>query len=138
MKPLILLCLVVPLLACTEPAPKQAPSTIVKNFYSALQTSNLDSALGAYDEAFFATRTRDEWRAYLQNLGPLEKFELNSKQSDTRFSGRFFIYQFYTQYKKGKAREIMTLFLPNGSDTIRIVGHKISIDDKKRLSNLQD
>lgn len=121
-----MLCLASWLAACSDPPPKVAASEVVKNFYQALVDSKVQTALQAYDERFFANKSKQEWQNYLQELGHLKKFDLNTKQADTRFSGKFYIYQFYTQYDKGKAREVMTLFLPNGSDTIRIVGHKIN------------
>lgn len=117
-----LLCL---LSACIAPKPQEDVSSIVNQFYTALSQGDYSRAMNYYSPDFFHNQTQEAWLDTLKSLGKIEVVEVIRRQADTRFSGKFYIIEFHTRHQGKPARETLTLVLPNQSDQIKIVGHKL-------------
>lgn len=118
------------LTACTPSAPSdEVVEQKGQQFFTALKNDQFDQALDMYSKEFFAMRPREEWKALLQklrkDLGPMQSFELKRKQSDLRYSGAFFIFEYSTMYGTEKAWETVTFFTPVNSEEVRVFGHHI-------------
>jgi hypothetical protein len=100
-----------------------------QEFFQALQAKDFERALGYYAAEFFQGRPREQWKEYLidvqRKLGDLQGFELKRKQGDTRYSGKFFIYEYSVVYANAKAWETVTFFVPVGGSDVLVFGHQI-------------
>ncbi len=99
--------------------------------FQAWQRGDYDAVLAEYDETFFQGRSRAQWRKHLEDLlaerGPLREWHLRRSQADSRFSGKFFIYEYETVHDGNKRlHHLMTFLWPVDEDTIKLVGHKIT------------
>ncbi len=99
--------------------------------FKALQAEDYDAALAQYDEGFFRTQSpqawRDELKALIAERGPLREWHLRRSQADTRFSGKFFLYEYTTVHAGNKRlHHLMTFVWPVNDDQIRLLGHKIT------------
>jgi len=99
--------------------------------FKALQAEDYDAAVALYGEGFFKTQTREGWRDKLQALqaerGPLREWHLRRSQADTRFSGKFFLYEYTTVHDGNKRlHHLMTFVWPVNEDDIQLLGHKIT------------
>ena len=97
----------------------------------ALQSSDVEKIIAHYDENFYVTRSPQQWREELTALfsqhGKVARISMRNKQADTRFSGKFYIYQFDTLHDNDKrARHTLTIIRPvNEPEQVVIVGHQI-------------
>lgn len=103
----------------------------VNKLFSSLQAKDFDTALTFYSEDFYKGIPREAWKLRLQKfievMGPIESFKIRKSQADTRFSGKFFIFQLETLHEGGKkARHIVTYILPVDGGDVKLVGHKIT------------
>lgn len=119
------------LASCDRPLPDLDLTPQINKLFSALQANDIDTALSMYSDEFYKGIPRPVWQAQLQkfneHMGVMESFRIRNKQSDTRFSGRFFVYQIETVHQgEKKARHILTYILPNDGSDVRLVGHKIT------------
>jgi len=99
--------------------------------FTALQQGDYDAALAQYDEGFFQGRSRAQWRTRLQTVlaerGPLREWHLRRSQADTRFSGKFFIYEYETVHDGNKRlHHLMTFLWPVDDNQLKLMGHKIT------------
>lgn len=118
------------LAACEEQGPSEMQvEKIGTQYFEAIKNKNFDQAVNLYAEEIFATRSRDQWHADLETnaktMGDLQRYELKNAQSDTRFSGKFYILEYKTFYTKDIAWEILTMVNPVNSNEIKLLGHKI-------------
>lgn len=118
---------------CTQHASVAAVDPIAKEFFEALKNGDLDKAMSMYSEDFFARYPQETWRQRLQRLtaelGPIKSYSFRNKQADTRYSGKFYIYQYDTIHEGGsggqRAKHTVTFIQPVDSDDIKLVGHRI-------------
>jgi len=99
--------------------------------FRAMQAGDYDAVLAQYDEGFFKTQTREGWRdklkATMDERGPMTAWHLRRSQADTRFSGKFFLYEYETVHDGDKRlHHLMTFVWPVNDDEIRLLGHKIT------------
>ena len=116
---------------CNKPMPDMNLEPEINKLFTAIQAADFETALGMYSDEFYKGIPKEYWRAQLvkfnELMGPMERINIRSKQVDTRFSGKFFIFQLDTIHKdQKKARHIVTFVLPVDGGDIKLVGHKIS------------
>ena len=120
------------LLACT---PGTAPNTrtavtLGTQFYDAMKQGNIDQALDYYAEEFFAMRSREHWRTYLEDInkkvGALQSYKLAKLNADTRYRGKFFILEYRNIHEHGKTWETLTMVHQVKTNELRLIGHKIT------------
>ncbi|WP_455222298.1 hypothetical protein [Kaarinaea lacus] len=127
----LLLILALVLSGCDAPMPNLDLKPEVNKLFSSLQAKDFDTALTYYSEDFYKGIPREVWRLRLQKfievMGPIESFKIRKSQADTRFSGKFFIFQLESRHEGGKkARHIVTYILPVDGSDVKLVGHKIT------------
>jgi hypothetical protein len=103
----------------------------VNELFVALGQNDIEKAMSFYPDEFFKAYPREYWQARLQefnkHMGTMESYRIRTKQADTRFSGKFFVFQLETIHKdKRKARHIVTFVLPVDGGDVKLVGHKIT------------
>jgi len=100
-----------------------------RQYFVDLQANNLDQVLEYYADDFFKLHPKPVWRDRLNKLlekfGPIDVISLANKQADTRFSGKFFIYQYNTIHGKKRIKHILTWVLPVDGGKLKLVGHMI-------------
>jgi hypothetical protein len=117
--------------ACDAPMPNLDLKPEVNKLFSSLQAKDVDTALTFYSEDFYKGIPREAWKLRLQQflevMGPIESVKIRNSQADTRYSGKFFIYQLETRHQgEKKARHIVTYILPVDGSDVKLVGHKIT------------
>jgi len=117
--------------ACGPPPDDTEVDKVVKNLIAAFQQGDIDKIMTFYGKDFYKNRDPEEWRRELTGLfskyGKVHSFGMRNKEADTRFSAKFYIYQFDTIHDNHKRiKHILTLIRPvNDSDRIVVVGHLI-------------
>ncbi|NOZ54568.1 MAG: hypothetical protein GXP08_15785 [Gammaproteobacteria bacterium] len=116
---------------CSGPMPTFDLEPTANKIFNALQAQDVDTALSYYSDDFYEVIPKSQWRHRLtlfeEKVGPIEGFRLRKKQADTRFSGKFYIYQYETTHKGNKkARHILTFIHPFDGDEVKLVAHKIT------------
>jgi hypothetical protein len=116
---------------CNAPMPDLNLEPEVNKLFSSLQANDIDAALTSYSEEFYKGFPREAWqlrlRQFLDFMGPIKSFKIRSRQADTRYSGKFFIYQLETVHEGDKkARHIVTFILPVDGSDVKLIGHKIT------------
>jgi len=100
-----------------------------KEYFAELQAQHIDKVLGFYSKEFFNIQPKQMWQSRLNSLfekfGPIERISFINKQADTRFSGKFFIYQYYTIHGKKRVKHVLIWILPVDGVEIELVGHMI-------------
>jgi hypothetical protein len=89
--------------------------------------------MAMYSDDFFERFPKESWRQKLQRLttelGPIKAYSFRNKQADSRFSGKFYIYQYDTIHESGgkekRAKHTITFIQPVNSAEIKLVGHMI-------------
>jgi hypothetical protein len=127
----LLLMLALVIGACDAPMPNLDLKPEVNKLFSSLQAKDVDTALTFYSEDFYKGIPREAWKLRLQQflevMGPIESVKIRNSQADTRYSGKFFIYQLETRHQgEKKARHIVTYILPVDGSDVKLVGHKIT------------
>jgi hypothetical protein len=118
-------------IACGPPPSDAEVDQEVKKIVAAFQQSDVDKIMSFYGKDFYKNRNPEEWRMELQDLfkkyGKTQSVSMRNKQADTRFSAKFYIYQFDTLHDNHKRiKHTLTLIRPvNNSDKIVVVGHMI-------------
>lgn len=116
---------------CSAPMPDLDLTPTVNELFTALGQGEIDKAMEFYPDEFFKAFPREYWRDRLikfnEHMGTMESFRIRSKQADTRFSGKFFVFQLETIHEGGKkASHIITFILPVDGGDVKMVGHKIT------------
>lgn len=128
---LLLLLLACLLAACDAPTSDVEVDKQAENIIRAFQAGDVDKLMSFYTKEFYKTRTPEQWRdevqAVFKNFGPVKSISMRNKSADTRFSGKFYIYQFDSLHDNDKrVRHTLTLIRPvDRSDSIVVVGHLI-------------
>ncbi|WP_455365486.1 hypothetical protein [Kaarinaea lacus] len=127
----LLLVLLLLAAGCDAPMPNLDLKPEVNKLFSSLQAKDFETALSAYSEDFYKAIPREAWKhklqQFIETMGPIESFKIRNSQADTRYSGKFFIYQLETRHEGGKkARHIVTFILPVDGSDVKLVGHKIT------------
>lgn len=126
--------LLVASVGCTQYASVSAVDPLAKEYFEALKNGDLDKVMSMYSDDFFTRYTRESWREKLQRLtkelGPIKAYSFRNKQADSRFSGKFYIYQYDTIHvgkdgKEKRAKHTMTFIQPVNSAEIKLEGHRI-------------
>lgn len=99
--------------------------------FNGMKSGDYDAVLAQYDDGFFKMQSRDEWREELKRVmaerGPMTEWHLRRSQADTRFSGKFFLYEYETVHDGNKRlHHLMTFLWPVSEDEIILLGHKIT------------
>ena len=122
---------------CGQHASVSAVDPLAKEYFEALKVGDLDKAMDMYSDDFFNRFPRDAWRQKLQRLstelGPIKAYSFRNKQADSRYSGKFYIYQYDTIHesveKDKRAKHTITFIQPISSKDIKLVGHMIQARD---------
>ena len=117
--------------ACSPPMPAIDLEPQLNKLFSSLQANDIDTALTFYSDEFFEGIPEDQWRQRLQEfnayMGPMTSFRIRNQQADTRFSGKFFVFELESVHEGGKkAGHIITYILPVNGDGVKLVAHKIT------------
>ena len=118
---------------CTQHASVASVDPLAKEYFEALQAGDLEKAMSMYSEDFFTRFPRETWREKLQRLitglGPIKSYSFRNKQADSRYSGKFYIYQYDTIHqrddKEQRAKHTITFIQPVDNADIKLVGHRI-------------
>jgi NAD-dependent SIR2 family protein deacetylase len=121
------------LTACGQHASVASVDPLAEEYFEALKEGNLDKAMDMYSEDFFERFPKEIWREKLQrlsaNLGPIKAYSFRNKQADSRYSGKFYIYQYDTIHesdgKEKRAKHTITFIQPIDRPEIKIAGHMI-------------
>lgn len=115
--------------SCSQGLPPAQAQARAESLLSALRDGKLDQAVAMYSDEFFLRQTTAQWRAELQRhqdtLGAMQSFTLRKQQYDSRYSARFYLYEFQTVHERGRAWQTVTVINPVGTTELKIVGHKI-------------
>jgi hypothetical protein len=97
---------------------------------NALKAQDIDAALALYSEEFYKLTPREQWREKLQTLqqeyGPMDRYLLRQKQADTRFSGKFYIFEYETVHEKGRLEHLISFVWPVDGKDLILVAHRIT------------
>ncbi len=100
-----------------------------KALFVAMQAKDLDKVMSFYGDDFFKTYTRAEWRQRLQSLydtlGDITAVSFRNKEADTRYSGKFYIYQYDTIHGEKRAKHVVTFIRPVNKPGFYLMGHQI-------------
>lgn len=126
---IIILSLGLSLASCGQQAKVASVDPLAKEFFEALKNNDLDKVMGMYSEDFFNGIPRELWRQKLENLtkqlGPISGYSFRNKQADSRYSGKFYIYQYDTIHNGKRAKHTVTFIHPVTGGAIKIAGHRI-------------
>ena len=127
----IVLVFVLFLAGCNKPMPNLDLEPEVKKLFTALQAKDFDTMLPMYSDKFYKSIPKEQWRMHLQrfmdHMGPMESYRIRYKQADTKFSGKFFVFQLDTRHEgQKKAKHVVTFILPVDGDDVILIGHKIT------------
>jgi len=112
--------------ACSPPPPAdKAAANTVKAFYQALKNKDYGAVMNYYADDFFKNQSKDAWLEVLKKRGDLQKVDVGHLQADTRFSGKFYIFQMHTVYSGEPKRETLTLVWSIEDNKLKIVGHML-------------
>jgi len=130
-RPSILILFLLFLTACNMPMPDLDLEPEVNKLFSALQAEDYDTMLPMYSDKFYKSIEREHWRLSLkqfsEHMGPMESYRIRYKQADTKFSGKFFVFQMETRHEgQKKARHVLTFVLPFDGGDVGLVAHKIT------------
>lgn len=122
------------LVSCEQHLPTEAVEPTANLVFEDLKRQDVETALTHYSAEFFKGIPKEQWRARLQTfldkMGPIESYRIRSKQADTRFSGKFYIFKFETVHKKTekmeKAEHVVTFILPVNGSELKLIAHKIT------------
>lgn len=128
---LIVIALACGLIACSPGAPDINLEPQVNRLFSSLQKGDIDTALTFYSDEFYKGIPKEHWRQRLEkfneHMGPMTSFRIRNRQADTRFSGKFFVFELETVHEGDKkASHIVTFILPVNDDSVNLVAHKIT------------
>jgi hypothetical protein len=129
---LIVLTLPVFLIACSvSGVSNKAAADKGKAVLEALKSGNIDNALASYSDKFFVMQSRNSWRDRLENIskeiGQIQTYEIRKLNSDTRYSGKFFIIEYKVVHGNGSTWQTLNMVNPNDTDKVELIGHKIKI-----------
>jgi hypothetical protein len=100
-----------------------------KALFAALQARDIDKAMSFYADDFFKAYSREAWRERLQSLyetlGDVSAVSFRNKQADTRYSGKFYIYQYDTVHGEKRAKHIVTFIRPVDKPGFYLMAHQI-------------
>jgi hypothetical protein len=133
---LLVLLITISSVACERGASEAKVEKVSNQFFEELKNGHLDQALDLCSDDFFVVRSRQQWLDYLkmvrETIGSMQSYTLSKKQSDSRFSGRFYLYHYRNLYAREPAWEVLTLLSPVDSDEIKIIGYKIKAKGLKQ------
>jgi len=119
---------------CGQHASVSSVDPLAKEYFDALKSGDLDKAISMYSDEFFERFPKTTWRQQLQRLstelGSIKAYSFRNKQADSRYSGKFYIYQYDTIHESGEGKEqrakhTITFIQSINSDDIKLVGHRI-------------
>ena len=130
----LLLYIVICTVSCQQQLPTESVEPTANLVFEDLKRNDVDTALTHYSEDFFKNIPKEQWRSSLQTfrekMGPIDSYRIRSKQADTRFSGKFYIFKFETVHKKAekmeKAEHVVTFILPVNEPELKLIAHKIT------------
>lgn len=125
------ICSFLVLAGCSAPMPDLDLKPQIDGLFVALSENDYEKVMTYYSDDFFKAFPREYWRQRLekfnQHMGTMEGYRIRSKQADTRYSGKFFVYQLETVHEGDKkAKHIVTFVLPVDGSDVKMVGHKIT------------
>lgn len=120
------------LFACSGPGmSSKAPAEKGNALLESLKQGNIEEAMEKYSEKFFEMKSRESWREQLENInkkvGQIQTYEIKQLSSDTRYSGKFFIFEYKVVHANGATWQTLTLVNPNNTQDAELIGHKIKI-----------
>ena len=135
---IILLCYVVVLLlisACSDRGSNAVSNPVVEaraaELLESIKAEDYARTSAQYQEGFFRSHTQEAWVDELKQLaaerGPMQAYHLRRSQSDTRFSGKFYILEYEAVHDGNKrVHHLITFLAPVEGGDIQLVGHKMT------------
>jgi hypothetical protein len=128
----VMLVLLVAIGGCGDNAPPDSVAEQVAiRLMDSLKAKDLNQAIKLYDTAFFERVSSEEWAAQLETwqteLGDMDRYLVRRKQVDTRYSGKFYVYEYEAIHARGRATHMVTLVWPAGGSVLELVGHKVTV-----------
>jgi|GEM_PF-3024876 len=111
-----------------SPIDNAGATRLLNEYYQDIQSGDFDRAAALYPE-----KDRATWKAFLQtnrkSLGALKKFRIEHSETNTVYSGIYFVFTIDAQYEKHEATEIITIFQEVDQKHPWLNYHKTKIDD---------
>ena len=136
LKPVLLLIgLLASMTACSvSGVSNQAAAAKGKALFDAMIEGDMDKVMSTYSEKFFESRPPDQWRDHLESVrkqsGDIKSYEITRLSSDTRFSGKFFIFEYRNVRTNGTTWETLTMVNPIDTKDVELIAHKIKVVSK--------
>lgn len=118
-------------MGCISGPGQKSVENEANRFFAALQSADYAQVMGRYDSQFFANQDEQSWeqglRELVDTLGAVSRVELRKVQTDTRYSGRFYILEYSVYYGETPTWHTVTLLNPNNSEEVLLIGHKFRV-----------
>ncbi|MCL2721434.1 MAG: hypothetical protein FWD47_08865 [Treponema sp.] len=110
---------------------KKDVDAFMEGYFEKVKQNNFYLIESYYSDEFYKTTDKNNWEDLYSKihlaLGKLISIELESwniqSTISTSGSGRSFTFVYNNTYENGKAKETINIFVPRGSDDIKIIGH---------------
>ncbi len=113
--------------ACTIPDHAGEARKLAQQYYEHLKSGRLSEAA-----ALFPPDKRDEQLEILRDeqrrFGALRRYRINGVETNTVYSGKFYIFLVDSEYQQTAAGEILTLLEKVNDDRLYIVSQKVDPD----------
>jgi hypothetical protein len=126
------------LISCTgeKGLSKNDVLVIMDEYFEQVKQNNFNLVESYYADTFYEATSREKWEELYKKvhltLGTLNSTELVSwtmrTMMSTSGSGKYFTFVYDNKYENGNAKETINLFLPKGSDEVKIIGHNYNSD----------
>jgi len=110
--------------ACAEPDRSSQAQDMVEKFYQTLEQSQYDKAIQFFSEELLTTRSTQQWVDYFTKRA-IREAVFKDVETNTVFSGRFYIFDYEVTDTSGTGAETITVFHSLADDTTRIVSYKV-------------
>jgi len=109
---------------CAEPDRSSQAQLMVNQFYQTLEQSQYDKAIRFFSDELVATRSAQQWVDYFARRA-IRTAVFKDVETNTVFSGRFYIFDYQVTDAKGTGAETITVFHSLADDTTQIVSYKV-------------
>ena len=115
---------------------KSDVETFMDGYFENVKQNDFNLIESYYSDSFYEATDKDYWEDLYNKIHSalgelisteLESWKINSSIS-TSGSGRTFSFVYSNTYENGKAKETINIFVPRGTDDIKIIGHNYNSD----------
>jgi PBP1b-binding outer membrane lipoprotein LpoB len=109
---------------------------VMDGYFEKVKQNNFNLVESYYSDTFYEATDKERWKELYNKvhltLGMLISTELESwnmrSTIATSGSGKYFTFVYNNKYENGVAKETINLFLPKGSNEVKIIGHNYISD----------